>query len=236
MDEKIKINSYLVLNAERERDLIQQVNELIAQRKLGTFITNLLKFALENPKLVDDYGISKEKVNTAQYRKVFFSGIESKLDSINDTLRKIERLTEKNYILALSGKRLGLDEKSETSLRALFLVEKQVEELRNALNIVDKSKLSNKYTEDKLNGIREHAEEILEYIIESYGDLVSEIKVVQQEAVRINQNNDESVVVRNNDNISEANTKVSALKVEEQQEEKALSEQEIGDLLEFFDM
>ncbi len=98
--------------------------------------------------------------------------LEQSRIEINKMKRKVEEVHDmalRMYILAQFGKRLGLEDKSKNLHQTQFILKKQLRDLENILGVSIKE--DNEQT-DKLN---ELSEQVMEYIINTYGDVVEEL-------------------------------------------------------------
>lgn len=172
-DFKVKLNSVLYLDEQKEADIIEQVESLKNRHKLGDFITACIRTCWENPEVFRKAGYSLSQFGLTDSRIKFFSNIERQLNELRAKVDKIYDLSLKTYTLAQFGKRLGLEEKSENCLRATFLIQRQVDELSSILGL---SGINNVWESNKLEVTSTKVDELLEFIIESYESITLEIK------------------------------------------------------------
>ncbi len=79
----------------------------------------------------------------------------------------------KVYTLAQFGKRLGLEGKAKNLLMSEFILEKQVNDLCDTLGV---DNLNHVFNSNKFEVAKERAEQSLEYIVESYDNIVQELR------------------------------------------------------------
>lgn len=185
MEKQIKITVNLTLDREKERDMIEQIESLLANRQLSYFVTNLVKFGLENPSLLEQAHIESSKVLMANSRVAFFEDVKSQIKAMNERIEAVEEASAKTYELARLGKKLGLENKSKTDLRAALLLKRHMEELRKGLGYSDYefNERWMRAEKEEIN-LEDKAEELLEFVIEHYDGVVSEIIEENRAVVR----------------------------------------------------
>lgn len=174
-----RIGSTLVFNKEKESDIINKVEYLAKRHKLGLFIANLIRVAFDSPyklesmeelrkvfKELEDYGISLD-------RHKFFNEVEKELRDIKIKVDAIYNMGLKLLILAQVGKVIGLEDRSKNLLSTQFILQRELNMVCDKLGISSGGFI---YNSDKLRNIEEYAEEVLEFIINSYGDIINELK------------------------------------------------------------
>ena len=200
MEERFKLGATLCYDKEKEKDIIQQLESLKSRHKLGDFISNLIRIAFENPVELRQLGLKIENYGLTDNRREFFKGVEQKVKAMCKKVDDIYDIAVKMYALALMGKKLGLEDKSKNLLQAQFILQKQINELCTILGL---GALHN-FESNKVENVAKDVEETLEFIINSYDGIISEIKqsvVVQTQAPTVisNQNivNSENKVIKN---------------------------------------
>lgn len=204
----IRLGSQLTFDDEKEQDLITVIEQLNKSHKIGQFISHLLRLAIENPdivevkngqcekgeimRLMDAYGISYN-------RDKFFKDITKEVADMKKKIDSIYELSYKTYMLALMGKQLGLEEKSNNALMADFILERQLKDIQDKLGLIIYDQV---YASNKLDDTHERANEALEYIIESYSGIVNELKSSIQpvQVVQSISNNVENTVAEESNN------------------------------------
>lgn len=176
---KIKLSSVMNFDEEREKDLIEQMEELKGCHKLGDFIAICVRICFENPILFSQAGYSLDSLSSkiTKERENFFKSVDRQVREMQAKVDKVYDMAFKLHSLALFGKKLGLEEKSKQLLSSTFLLEKQATELSRLLGVGDITKV---WESNKTQNVSEQAENILEYIIEAYDGIVDEIKASSQ--------------------------------------------------------
>lgn len=176
-----RLGCQLSFNEEKEADIIAIIQKLNATHKTGQFISNLIRIALECPEIIDkgseDYASGSLMKNMDSWgisydRKQFFQSITKDIASMKQRIDDIYEIAFKTYTLALMGKHLGLEEKSDNNLMASFLLERQLKDIQTKLgvNITDSVYASNKALD-----VHNKSQEVLEFIIDVYSGIVAEI-------------------------------------------------------------
>lgn len=196
----IRLGSMLSFDEEQEKDIIKAIEALNASHKTGQFVSNLIRIALDNPEILDikDGKYEKgaiikqmERVGMSYNRYTFITQVTKEVEAMTKKVDSIYEMVNKLYILAQMGKHLGLEEKTENLLSAEFILERQVKELQDTLGI---SLTSSMFASNKKEDTKKKAEDALEYIIETYDNILNELKnsikvevPVQQVPVQVQQ-------------------------------------------------
>ena len=179
-----RLGCQLTFNEQMEGDIIELIKELNSSHKTGKFISNLIRIAMDNPEMLGE-NARKHIIENIQTCGVSYSRVKAFNEISNEVSKmkkKIDTMYEMNiqmYILAKAGKKLGLENKTQTNLRTQFLLERQLKEIQDKLDII---LVDDGFSSDKLQNIEEIAEKALEFIIESYDGIIREI-VSEQKAM-----------------------------------------------------
>ena len=178
----IRLNTSLTFDAEKEADIIEFIEKLNSGHKTGQFISTLFRIAVDCPEILNksnnSYALSAV-VNQMNYsglsaiRKKFVSEIVRQID---DMKAKVDSIYEKSvhiYMLGKMGKQLELDNKNDNILAAQFILERQLKELQDTLGV---SLKDNVYASNKLQNTKDVGDAAFEYIIESYYNIINEMK------------------------------------------------------------
>ena len=178
----IRLNTSLTFDAEKEADIIEFIEKLNSGHKTGQFISTLFRIAVDCPEILNksnnSYALSA-MVNQMNYsglsaiRKKFVSEIVRQID---DMKAKVDSIYEKSvhiYMLGKMGKQLELDNKNDNILAAQFILERQLKELQDTLGV---SLKDNVYASNKLQNTKDVGDAAFEYIIESYYNIINEMK------------------------------------------------------------
>lgn len=177
----IRLGSLISFDSEREADIIEFVQDLTSQHKLGRFIGYLLRLACETPETLQ----YREKLNPilkemsdlgiTPRRDAMFKQFSKEILDLKNKINDIYVISEKLYTLALTRKALGLEDRAKELLAAQFVVRRQTALLESKLGT---SSLLYTYESDSMRDVQKKADEILEVILETYGDLLNDIKIV----------------------------------------------------------
>lgn len=175
----IRLGSLISFDSEREADIIEFVQDLTSQHKLGRFIGYLLRLACETPETLQ----YREKLNPilkemndlgiTPRRDAMFKQFSKEILDLKNKINDIYVISEKLYTLALARKALGLEDRAKELLAAQFVVRRQTALLESKLGT---SSLLYTYESDSMRDVQKKADEILEVILETYGDLLNDIK------------------------------------------------------------
>lgn len=176
----IRLGSLISFDSEREADIIEFVQDLTSQHKLGRFIGYLLRLACETPETLQ----YREKLNPilkemndlgiTPRRDAMFKQFSKEILDLKNKINDIYVISEKLYTLALARKALGLEDRAKELLAAQFVVRRQTALLESKLGT---SSLLYTYESDSMRDVQKKADEILEVILETYGDLLDDVKV-----------------------------------------------------------
>jgi hypothetical protein len=171
MVSRVKLGATLFFDSEQEKDIVEEVDKLRSQHKLGGYINNTIRFAYKYKEQFDKEFGTVDSISGD--RKKFFKDITKQVDELRYKIDSIYEMTNKLYMLAMFGKKLGLEDRAKNVMMAQFLLRKQTDDLCNVLGI---SKLDSNYTSEKIIEVNKNVEEILEFIINYYDGVVNEIK------------------------------------------------------------
>lgn len=169
----LKLGATISFNKENERDIVAQLESLKKRHKLGEFISNAIRIVFEHPELLEEQDTSLEKFGLTDNRQQFFDAISKEVNSLRVKVDKIYKIATEIYTLTQFNKKIGLEERAKNILCAQFILQKQTRELCNILGV---SQINSTYASEKLFDIKKNVDETLEFIINYYDGIVSEIK------------------------------------------------------------
>lgn len=188
----IRLGSLISFDSEREADIIEFVQDLTSQHKLGRFIGYLLRLACETPETLQ----YREKLNPilkemndlgiTPRRDAMFKQFSKEILDLKNKINDIYVISEKLYTLALARKALGLEDRAKELLAAQFVVRRQTALLESKLGT---SSLLYTYESDSMRDVQKKADEILEVILETYGDLLNDVKTAGADKNDAEENN-----------------------------------------------
>lgn len=183
-DYRIRLTQTLEFDEKREADIIKQVEVMKEQRNLGQFLSSAVRLAVAHPELLEyplaAYGLKDE-------RSEFFKELQKELVEQSKKIDEVYCIARKTYELALLGKRLALEGKSEQNLRAAFVLERQERELSDKLGL---SLTGYTFASSRMEDTQKRAEDVVECAIESYDSILQELSdslKVNVEAVGVTQ-------------------------------------------------
>ena len=178
-DGKRRIGPTLMFDPNREKDILACIDKLNGTRELAHLISHLLRLAFESPEV---FGTGKEvlslidkmeKCGVSPTRYSYFNQLNKEVEAMKKKIDSIYEMSYKTYMLAQMGKHLGLEQKSENNLRASFILERQASEMCDILGVTN---INHVFASNKLDDVKSKSGEVLEYIIDSYDGILSEIK------------------------------------------------------------
>ena len=107
-------------------------------------------------------------------RDAMFKQFSKEILDLKNKINDIYVISEKLYTLALARKALGLEDRAKELLAAQFVVRRQTALLESKLGT---SSLLYTYESDSMRDVQKKADEILEVILETYGDLLNDVKI-----------------------------------------------------------
>ena len=178
----IRFGSQLTFDEDKEKDIIDTIDTLNSSHKMGQFMSNLIRLAFDNPEIlrVGADGLEKQAMlqqvesnGMSVSRQRFMSGVTSEISDMKKKVDEVYNMVFKLYTLALMNKHLEIEKKSDNSLRATFVLERQLRQLQSSLGVNISDAV---YESDKINDVHARAEDCLEYIIEAYDGIIDEMK------------------------------------------------------------
>lgn len=242
----IRLGSKLSFDEEQEADIIRTIESLSSRHKLGQLISDLIRLAIDNPKILEESDKMYERNDTLNLlnsvdgfknRADFLNSITSEVRSMKTKVDEMYNMVFKTYTLAQMGKHLGLESKSENLLMAQFTIEKQLQELQDMLG----TEINSVYASNKLVNTKKLADDILEYIITSYDGITKEISNVALVPIVQQRNVEDIAESKSSKENGNAGTTEESIKenghVEESIEEKdeSVSTDEKDEMIDFGD-
>lgn len=207
----VKVSSNLPFDEEQEQDIIKYLEKLQDSHKIGQFLATVVRAAYDCPELLSmnednaSTGPTAKQIQDlgmAPSRYQFFKSVTKEVSDMKDKVDKIYDMVLKTYELALMGKHLALEDKSKNEILANFILQKQLKDLQDALGV---QLTSSVFASNKTQDVEKLANEVLEYIINSYDSVISELKdTVASQPVIVQQ-----VQATNNDNTAANSNKAT---------------------------
>ena len=171
----IRLGSFMKFDEEKEQDLIKIAEALNSSHRMGEFMGMVFRVAVENPEvLVKDgdtisYGklLAKMKeVGISEVRFKYFRQLGKVVANMEVRVNNTYKMSVDTYELAKFGNRVALEDKSRNQLMANFVVERQLKQLTEQLGI----KIDD-FESDKLDKLEDRLDDMLQLVIDSYGNL-----------------------------------------------------------------
>jgi len=158
----------ITLDDKKEQDLIEALQSLSRKKQLGDLVTDLVRQASDKQAIAasryTDLTISREK---------FFSGVARKLKEQDDKINTIYRMCEDLYGLARANKAMGLEDKTQNLMIGQFILQSQQNKIKALLG---EDEFNHLYESEKLLNEEEKADRIWEFIVETYGNMLTELQ------------------------------------------------------------
>ena len=156
------------LDDKKEKDLIEALQSLSGKKQLGDLVTDLVRQASDKQAIAasryTDFAISREK---------FFSAVARKLKEQDDKINTIYKMCEDLYGLARANKAMGLEDKTQNLMIGQFVLQCQQNKIKALLG---EGEFSHLYESEKLLNEKEKADKIWEFIVETYGNMLTELQ------------------------------------------------------------
>lgn len=184
----IKLNSVLSFDEAKEADIVAKVNCLTKQHKLGKLLNELIRVYFENPSIFSQPKVDKRTEKTPfreavpretsvdSSRQKFFSSLSKKVDEMQKKIDAISEMTQQLLTLAQFNKALGLEERTESIVLASFILQKQLYELEDVLGIEGIDLSVRETYQSNLDREKQKADDTLQFIINTYGEIFSALK------------------------------------------------------------
>ena len=233
----IRFGSQLSFDEQQEADIIKLLETLNSNHKSGKFFANLIRIACDCPEVLDKrengyvpgtmLGVL-EQCGVHYTRDNFFKALNKEVNDMKVKVDKMYEMVLKTYMLAQMGKHIGLEEKSDNLLLSQFVVEKQLKDIQDLLGVTLNSSV---FASNKKADVEKLGDDILEYIIESYSGIVSELqKLTEVQKVVVTETAPTTVVQQTVQQPTQAQPVVQQVQVEEKvQDSKPLSMDNLND-------
>lgn len=176
----------LRFDKDKESYIIRRLDALNKTHSLGTFMTYVVKLVFDDPSLLRGEENLKELMNYMENTgntpnaDKFFKESSKRIDELKEKVDSIHGMCERMYTLMLFDKLINPDKQVENVLSAEFILQRQIREIADSLGIFNQTP----FASDKLKNTQASAEESLQFIIEHYEGIVSEIKTSQVQTIQ----------------------------------------------------
>ena len=178
----IRLGSTLTFDEDQEKDIIELIEALNSSHKTGQFLSNLIRVAVDCPEVLAkvngtyDIGPAMRQLDTlgmSQSRKQFMSQVAREIQAMREKVDEVYKQSYKVYALSKIGKTLGIEKRSDNNLMAAFVCQRQLNILQDKLGMAF---IGDTYISDKMDTSHKMVDETLEYIIDTYNDIVDELR------------------------------------------------------------
>ena len=178
-----RLGCTLTFNEESEKDVVRLVEQLQGSRKIGEFISHLLRMASENPEIIDrkmdgsvDFSATlreMSRLGVSPTRYQYLQAMGKEVDAMKQKIDAIYDMSFKMYMLSMFGKQIGLEKRSDNMLMSSFVAERELTKVCKTFGI---NTVQDAFTSNKLDREHEKANDALAYILETYDNIINEIK------------------------------------------------------------
>ena len=174
-DSSRRLGGTLDFDPNREKYIVDKINELSGSGQLSKYLQTLIRLAFETPEAV---GRTDKLVNEVialggtPCAREFFSNGNKEIAEMHRKIDEIYNMCLQMYTLCQFGKVTGLEKKVENTAKAEFMLERQVDRLCDTLGIRD----MRLFESCKIASVESKSADVLEFIINHYDGIVNEIK------------------------------------------------------------
>lgn len=196
------------LDASREQYVQDKIKELAKSGKLGEYLTALIRISMSDPtnsganeafiQSVIDLGMTGET-------KKFLDKCSDELAEMHSKIDAVYNMCVDMYTLVKFKGMLGLDGAVKAPAASEFMCKRLINKFCQSLDIDDYTL----FESDKLGKVEETSDRALEYILESYGDIVDELKACRTVETITVERTVESTVEQKEDTTVSSSTVVS---------------------------
>ena len=178
-DGKLKRGPVIHLNPVTEKDLYDTLDKMSNKGNLGHLVTHLIRIVYESPEAFDNTGevkraiVKMQELGMTPTRYKYFDKLAKDVGDIRKKVDSIYDIAYKTYMLGLMNKYMGIEARADSSLKAAFILERQIDQMCESLGITD---MNHTYESNKLEDVHERASKVFEYILESYDGIIQELK------------------------------------------------------------
>jgi len=228
---EIRAVTKLVLDDEKEKDIIKEINSLVEHRKFGNYITNLLRFAADHREDLEDLGFDGESRGKTDTRKQMYR-------EFNDQIVELKNKVDAVFDMALAmkaamevGKVTALESQVDNVVAAQVVLRTQLSKLRRSIGLefeyvfdgdngIVKKESIDKAAKDAADLALQHYGEQLYELANMFSNLKNEISssTVAVQPVVVNTN---PQVVQNDSTVNEDNKAEEVAEAPEKVEENA---------------
>lgn len=177
---EVRTGSKIVLDSEREGDLIAIAENLNKRHMMSELMTTLFRLAADSTGELKSEGADKyfnhmisllSSAGISNERKKYFDSLEGQLKDMHSKVDATYDMAMKTLTLAKVNEVTGIEEKSEKTLMSTFVVERELSRMESAVG-----KGFGTFESSKLSNTKEKANEIMEYIVETYDSILKEVR------------------------------------------------------------
>lgn len=178
----IRLASMLSFDEQQEAEIIKLIEDFNSSHKMGEFVSNLIRIAVENPEIVvakngkyETGAVVKlmERLGKTPTRNTYMQSVGKQVADMQAKIDAIYEMCMKMYTMAELGKTLGFEKKTENMIIAEFMLEQQFIQLKNNLGV---DNLNKALAANRIEACDKKAADTLEYILSCYEPIIAELK------------------------------------------------------------
>lgn len=106
-DYEFRVSTNMKFDSQKEQNIIEYLNKLSGEHRLGGFLSAAVKFVMDNPKLVTAFGFDTRNYGVTEERRKYLDHMEHELREISVSQQEVRDMANKMFILAECGKLKG---------------------------------------------------------------------------------------------------------------------------------
>lgn len=160
-------------DSDREKDIVGVLKMLQNRRNLSRFVASLVRIALDSPEwFCDKDSEFLKEVIKYDITPVRYEATEKVVEETHKMKEKLDELYKMNvelYTAIKAGKVVGAEDAVKNQLAANFIMQRRNYALAELVGVTGGFGV---YESEKVHSVEEFAEKSLEYILETYGDIL----------------------------------------------------------------
>lgn len=165
------IRSTISLDAQKEQDIINALQVLADSHKQGDYIVSLIRADFDNNGAILRNMTAYHPL--APNRTEFFKQIKSDVKEMDRKIKAIYDMCLELHGLARMNKAIELESKADNLMMSVFVLQRQQSKIKE---ILGEGEFPHVYDSERLLNEKDKADSIMEYIMETYGGLIAEVK------------------------------------------------------------
>ena len=132
-DYEIRAVTKLNLDSVSDKDVIDEIESLVAHRKLGEYITSLLRFASTHREDLAELGFDNSRRGDDNTRRRQMDGLKKQTDDLKEKIDGVYEIALALRTAYETGKVVGLEKQAENLIATQLVLQVQLNKLRRLL-------------------------------------------------------------------------------------------------------